>query len=351
MSEVDDLRSRLLGKKKKAHLPFAKGLSTGSTLLNLAISGKPDVGFLPGYYYLFVGDTNSGKTFISLNAFAEASINPKYRDYRLIFDNAENGALMEVERFYGKKLSQRIETWSSVTVEQFFDVLDDAIQYGRPFIYLLDSIDVLTCEADQQKFAEAKQARRKGKEISGSYGVQKAKVISNNLRGVVSHLQETGSILIIINQSRDSIGGYGSGKTRSGGRAPVFYSSVTMWSSVYKRLKRTVKGKPRSIGTLCKIHIERNRVTANETTVLIPIYRTYGIDDVGSMVDYLVEEKHWSRSGVGINAKDFAQKLGREELIHWIEEKQKEQELKGIVADVWQEIENQCQVNRKCRYE
>lgn len=236
-------------------------------------------------------------------------------------------------------------------MEQFFDVLDDAIQDGTPFIYLLDSIDILTCEADQQKFAEAKQARRKGREISGSYGVHKAKVISNNLRSVVSRLQDTGSILIIINQSRDAIGGYGSGKTRSGGRAPVFYSSVTMWSSVAKKLKRVVKGKPRSIGTLCKIHIERSRVTANETTVLVPIYRTYGLDDVGSIVDYLIEEKHWSKSGIGINAKEFAQKLGREELVRWIEEEQKEQELRKIVAGVWQDIEEQCIVKRRRRYQ
>jgi len=64
--------------KKDEPLPYEKGLSTGSALLNLAISGQADVGMLPGYYYYFVGDSNSGKTWIARTCLAEATINTNY---------------------------------------------------------------------------------------------------------------------------------------------------------------------------------------------------------------------------------------------------------------------------------
>ena len=59
------------------------GLSTGSALLNLACSGNPSVGFPCGFYYLLVGDSQAGKTFITMSALAEASINPKFHSLSL----------------------------------------------------------------------------------------------------------------------------------------------------------------------------------------------------------------------------------------------------------------------------
>ena len=69
-------------------------VSTGSTLLNLACSDHPRIGFLMGGYYYLVGDSASGKTFLSLTCFAEACINPAFDNYRLIFDGINRRLLL-----------------------------------------------------------------------------------------------------------------------------------------------------------------------------------------------------------------------------------------------------------------
>ena len=84
-------------------------LHSGSTLINLACSGNPDWAMLSGAYYWMVGDSSSGKTVLTVGCLAEASINPAFDGYDLVFDNAEDGAMMPIEKFYGKRLADRID--------------------------------------------------------------------------------------------------------------------------------------------------------------------------------------------------------------------------------------------------
>jgi len=78
--KVDDVKIGLRKKQKKESISDSNLLSTGSTLLNLACSGRVNGGFLKGFYYFIVGDSKSGKTFLSLTCLAEASINKDFDD-------------------------------------------------------------------------------------------------------------------------------------------------------------------------------------------------------------------------------------------------------------------------------
>lgn len=349
-SNFDDLKKKLLGKKKRKLA--ADYLSTGSTLLNLACSDRIDGGFQKGTYNFLVGDSASGKTFLSLTCLAEAARDPAFKEYRFIYDNAENGALMDFERYFGSEVKRRTEVeTSSCTVEGFLYSLDDACRGDRPFIYILDSMDVLSTDEDEGKFLERKDASRGGKEASGSYGTAKAKANSAGIRRLIPKLKETGSILIIISQTRDNIGFGFDKKTRSGGHALRFYASLELWSSIKGKLKKTVKGKERQLGITCEVKVKKNRLTGKERTIEIPIYHSLGIDDLGSCVDYLIEEKYWSKNGASIHAADFAFKGGRDKLIDWIEENHKEGELRELVGKLWQEIEQECEIKRRNKYE
>ncbi len=356
-------------KKKPIAIP-TEGLSTGSTLLNLACSGRPDWGFAKGYYIFFVGDSNSGKSWASLNCFAEAGINPNFSDYRMIYDNAERGALMDIKKYFGEKVADKLEVICSDTIESFYDNIDDALREKKPFIYVLDSMDSLTSEPEKKKFKENKAIRRKlkaklaevgeeGKEkIKGSFGDGKAKRNSSDLRQLIAPLNKSGSILIIISQTRDNVGTFSfDKKTRSGGHALRFYATIEMWSSVKEKIKTAapVKGKYRHIGTLCKIQVKRTRISGKEHTIELPIYTSSGIDDTRSCIDYLLEENHWKKSGgtkenPEINAKELGFKGSREDLIQHIEDNNKEQELRNLVTEIWHEIEQQSEVARKKRY-
>jgi len=281
---------------------------------------------------------------------------------------------MNIERFFGKQVAKRIEPprWNkytggtfSQTIEDFYYNVDDAIKKDCPFIYILDSMDSLSSEAEVEKFDANKKASRAGKDTKGSYGDGKAKVNSSMLRRVIGErLKKSGSLLIVINQTRAKINAmpFESPKTYSGGYALKFYASLQILSSVAGQIKKSVKGKQRQLGVNCKIRVKKNRITGKDRSVIIPIYHSMkseegfhgGIDDVGSCVDYLLDEGYWTKEKEDkkliINAKGLGIKGSRNKIIKLIEQQGLEKDLHELVGDVWNEIEEACVVNRKKRY-
>jgi RecA/RadA recombinase len=353
-TEANKVKAKLLEKKPAEKIDWKAGLSTGSTLLNLSITGRTNVGLLAGHYFLLVGDTNSGKTFFSRVLLAEAANNPKFDGYHLIYDDVEDGALMDTAKFFGKKLEERMDRFpSSRTVEEFYFNVSDQLDSGQPFIYILDSMDGLSSTPELEKFQERKAAARKDKEITGSYGDGKAKRNSQDLRQVRNRLKETGSILVIINQTRDNLG-FGAmfqPKSRSGGHALEFYAAAQLWTSVKEKIKRQVKGKKRQIGIISKVQVKRSRFTGREGSVEIPIFWSTGIDDVGSMILWLINEGYWKGTKEKVEAPEFDWNGPIEELVEKIEVEGKERQLRMLIAAHWRAVEEACAVKRKKRYE
>jgi hypothetical protein len=215
-------------------------------------------------------------------------------------------------------------------------------------------MDALDSDVGRELFDARKEARRKEKELPGSYGDGKAKVNSQLLRTVLGRLRDTGSVLVIINQTRDSFDPF-KPKTRSGGHALQFYAMVELWSSVKRRIERTIKGKKRQIGVLCKIAVRKNRASGRERTVVVPIYHSYGIDDVGSCIEYLVDEGRWQKKGQKIVVSGWGPRKEIAEppqkLATLIEEKGWVDDLRELVGETWNEIERASELKRKRRYE
>lgn len=360
MRNIDELKEDLMRKRNRSPYKKSDLLSTGSTLINLACSGRIEGGFCKGMYFFLVGDTSSGKTFLSLTCLAEASINSAFDSYRFIYDGGEHGALMDLEKFFGKAVAERLvppnevggEPRMSHTVEEFYYHFDDAIKEGKPFIYILDSMDCLSSEPEANKFDEHKVAYRKGKDSPGSYGDGKAKYNSANLRRLLGPLKESGSILIVINQTRDNIGFGFEKKTRSGGHALGFYAQVELWSSIRRQLTKTVGGKKRQLGIRCKVDVKRSRFTGRKRSVEVPIYHSTGIDDVGSCVDYLVDEGYWKTKVNVIEVTGIGPvwNAAREQVIGQIEGDELEEDLRELVGMVWGDVEKACEMKRKRRY-
>ncbi len=371
MIDTNKLKDDLLKKNHKPPVPWELGLDSGSTLVNLACTGNPNIAFFPGHFYMLVGASRAGKTWLLLQILAEAARNRVYRKHRLIMDKPERGSLMDVPRYFGGRLAKRLEApgggSSSRTIEEFYDHVDDAIKEGEPFIYGLDSEDALSSEDEQKKAEQNKKARRKNKKesneeengeevkIKGSYGDGKAKKNSAGLRQAHSGLEETdpGSMIFMIKQARDNpaAGPFGGDKqTRSGGRSLTYYSSLELWFNINKKITDHILGRDRIIGSMLKITVKKNRVDGWEGSVEVPFYRSYGIDDIESCINFLLLEKHWKKKSGSISAPefDFAGKL--QALVHHIEEQEAEQELRLLTGKVWQKIERACSLQRKTRY-
>lgn len=374
MASTDDIKKALTAPTPKPR-EWPGGLSTGSTLLNLACSGDPNIGFLRGHYFYIVGDSSSGKTFLSLTCLAEASRDKRFKNHRFIFDNAENGALMEIRRFFGAAVAGRIEPagkqGASVTVDDFYFHLDDMMQENEPAIYVLDSMDSLVPSEDVKKLRARKNAARKSgnkEDLAGSYGLQKAKANSQGLRMVRPWLERTGSILIIISQTRDNINPMSfNTKTRAGGRSLTFYAGLEMWSSIKKHITKDYKGKKVEQGVISQVRIKKNRLQGQNHTVELPILHSHGFDDVGGCINYLLEWKHWQvtkgKKDGGDTAKtatvyenpviaapEFDFEGRAEKLVQLIECDGREDDLRRVVAGVWDGVRAASTITRKPRY-
>ena len=334
-------------------------LSSGSTMLNLALTDHPNGAFRKGCYYYLVGDSSSGKTFLSCTCLAEAAHNPAFKNHRFIFDDVENGALMDMEKFFGKKMAERLEAPRvikkenvfSSTIEDFYFHIDDAIEDGRPFIYVLDSMDCLTSEKESTEFNSNKKKVRAGKVQDGSYGDGKAKKNSSGMRTLVNRLKKTDSILIVISQTRDNLGFGHETKTRSGGKALKFYATCEIWSSILGKIEKGVKGKKRNIGKNIQLQTKKNRQTGREGKVETPIYPSYGIDDMEACINYLIEEDHWVSSGQKIKAPELDFEGSQKKLIEKIESEDLESKVRKLVGKIWNDINDACALKRKPRYE
>lgn len=359
-SRAKQVRDSLKKGLKKSGAPSSKDLlSTGVTTLDLACSDRIVGALAKGHYYHFVGDSGAGKTFIVHSIFAEACRNVNFSKHRLIYDSPEGGAIFDKAKFFGSRAADRIEEPSggdSYYIENFYDSLSDLNDAGVPYIYILDSESALSSKAEEDKDTEHRAARMAldKKEVKGSYGDGKAKYHSSHLRGVVAKLKKIGSILVIVSQTRDNIG-FGSQfnpKVYGGGKALKFYCTLQIWFAVKgKLMSGAIKGKKRQQGITAAAHIVKNRVSGKDRWVEFPIYHSVGIDDIGSCVDYLIEEGHWKEKKGIITAPEFEAEADRETLIHTIEEEGQEKALQITVLEVWQSIEEASRIHRKPRYE
>lgn len=349
-------------------------VSTGSTMVNIACSGLAEGGLLKGKYYIFVGASQAGKTWMYHAVFAESTLHPRFKDYRLIKDEPEHGSDFDVARYFGKRTAERLEpAWpgrtdeygnpmeASRTVEEFYDNVDrnlaECEKNRTGMIYVLDSMDALSSERSQEITEEAMEARSKGREVKGNYGDGKAKVNSQRLRDVVNRLERSGSILIIICQERDNIGAMTGGKTFSGGNALLFYACLQLWFKKIGPIEAQVKGKKRALGTLTKCQIIKNRLTGRQNKdVNVSYYYAFGIDDIGDMVDYLLDEGHWSggKTSVSkIDAVELGLELPKEHLVKKVEsDPELYRRLRDAVWATWRGIQDamEAKVSRRNKY-
>lgn len=304
-----------------------------------------------------IGDSSSGKTLFALSCLAEAANHKDFSNYRLIYDDTENANTFNMEYMFGKKLANSIEPpcidkngepVPSDTIEDFHCNIADALETGRPFIYVLDSFDALDSEQDQEKIEDMRSARARGVKAKGSYGMSKPKKSSELLRNICGKLKRTDSILIIISQTRDNINPMSfEKKTRSGGKALKFYAHHEIWLGMAK------KHKSKNIITGADViaKITKNKITGKVREIGFPIFYDMGVDDVRSCINFLISEKVWSKlTAQTINAKHLKIKASMAKLISTIEEKNLEKKLKKITARRWEAIEEDLRMCRKKKY-
>lgn len=335
-------------------------IPTGSTILNLECSGHIEGAFKIGKMVNLIGDSHSGKTLQGFTIFAECNKRSRFNNHRFILDDVEAANEFNVVKLFGKKCAERIDySIRSSTIESFQDNISRLLESKKPFIYILDSFDGLTSEAAVEKDEENRKKREKGTETKGDFGDGKAKIFSRFCSINIQKLADNDSFLLVISQTRDNMG-FGAQftpKTRSGGKALKFYSSHEIWLACQKSEK---EGK-RTVRTDVQAKITKNKLTGRHGEALFSVLMNYGIDDIESCVDFLITEGPWiKKTGGVIDTKRFVpniinakgdEKLPKvQQILEYIETRDKEGELKQLCKIAYDDIMEKLNPKRKPKY-
>lgn len=330
---------------------------TGSTLLNLACSDNPYGGYGLGKIVTLPGSSSGGKTLLTLTTFAEAARCKRLDGYHFIFDDVEASLEFDTEYLFGSRMASRMSVppnGSSNTIQNFKANILQLNKDKKSYIYCLDSFDSLTSDEEVDKEMRKALAMAKSeeaaKQIAGSYGAEKAKIAGQTLRMITSELKKTNSLLIIIQQLRQNMGGgpFSPKYVTSGGEAPFFYSTHQVWLT---RLEK-IKEKERKVGSRVKAEVRKNKLTGKERSVEFDVYYDYGVDDIGSCIDFLLYEEFWlKKTGGFIIASDLDLCERRTDLIRKIEADGLQPKLIEATAAAWRKIEKSIESKRSPKYE
>lgn len=344
--------------KKEVHLKRPDHgllLDSGSTLLNLACSDTARGGYGIGRMVNIVGDSGSGKSFLALTALACACQRAEFEDYRLIYDDAEFALGFNLEGLFGKKLAKQLEVYSSQTVEEFVARCMRDLQGKSPCIYVLDSLDGLSSNEEAATTEAMVKSLNKEQAIDADkgYKMQKAKILSSSLRQICGQLSKTRSILIIVSQIRDNVGFGFEKHTVAGGKALQFYASHRIWLNKAGNITKNAD-KKRPIGVQVSPRVRKNKLTGRDRKdIPFDIYYDYGIDDIGSMIDWMVAEAGWTKGGAYIDPKEDLElsKGTKAELIAAVEsDPALYEDMRDMVEEEWLRIEESLKTGRKCRF-
>lgn len=323
---------------------------SGSTLLNLACSETVDGGFVLGTIVTTPGSSSGGKTILVLTAMALGFYSKWFPEHSFILDEAEEALNFDMNYLFNKKFPEALVSpplGKSRTIQEFKANMVLLGKKGKPFIYVLDSLDSLASDEELEKEMKKALAMAKSPDhatkIAGSYGVEKAKIIGQVLRMTNNIVKNTNSLLIIVQQRRQKMnaGPFSSPWKTSGGEAPFYYSTHQIWLNKIGDIKE----KDRKIGTHVRAEVRKNKITGKIRIVEFDIYTDYGIDDTSSMIEFLVKEGAWKKRNHVIDThwdifgtkKELAQRIEQERLT---------EELKEKVGIVWLDIEDELRLDR-----
>lgn len=346
-------------------------LSTGSSLLDCCLGG----GWALGRIANLVGDKSTGKTLLATEACASALRTNAFKrigkdSVRVVYDVAEGAIDYDVGKMYGISRGEIIWRYSD-TVEDFDKAISEEIaglDETTGLVYVLDSLDSLTTEAEKafdfakhkrmaEREAEEKLSGGKGKEKKkekGTYGTEKAKLMNRFFRRNVLPISQKEILLLIISQVRQKIGvSFGKKKKRSCADALDFYEAQELWLSETQKIPKKVLKKDVVVGLRVRAINEKSKVGMPYRTVDMSLLFDYGLDNIGTNVDFLYNlVDGWGRAkkGVGKSLDWYGKQYTREGLISHIEDTGQEVRLARKVIAEWREIDDATKPDRKRKY-
>lgn len=332
-------------------------VGSGSWMLNLALTNSVDIAYPVGRVINAVGDYSTGKTLLASELVNDVWYNFHIgmgKSVKIYYDEPETAFDMDLARNFNMPLEEiiglreRLPNWKakkddfkhSRLVEDFYANLMNIAQKESGkydlIVYVLDSLDSLS-DAREIKHIEKKGV---GKQ---DYGGGKARVLSQLFRNCIQSINESNVILYIVSQVRANFGVmFGPQYTRAGGKALDHYASVIYW---LKEVGKITNEKNFNQGIEVELLIDKNKIGSRYSKLNFNILHGYGVDNIGSAINFLWDSGGFDRSGNYIIWND--KKYYRKELIQkCVDNKQQETQLKKLLQSRWNALVKEAEIKR-----
>jgi recombination protein RecA len=337
------MRTRMVNRKpekqKEYDGDFGTVISTGSTLLDLAISGgRIRGGGLPGGILVEAfGPSGSGKT-VFLSEVA-GDVQRKGGDAR--FDDPESRLNVSFARMFGLVIDGEENYSIPDTVTEVFN----NIRSWKPSTSTKDVIHGVFVDSLAALSTKMEMDEDEGDKM----GMRRAKEFSEELRKTCRLIKDKNYLMVCSNQVRENIAAtkYQTKESTPGGKAMGFYSSLRLqFSSPSKiKLKKTIVGKEREriIGVETLITVYKSSIWKPFRTAPVSILFDYGIDDIQQNLQYIKDYTTNKVYTVGGHSLDKSMEVA----VKMVEQHGLENKLKNEVIDLWESVESKFESERK----
>ena len=249
-------------------------VKSGCSMLDLAISNRPNGGFPVGRITEITGLEASGKSLLAAHALTDT----QRQGGLAVYIDTESAVSREFLEAIGLDLTKMLYV-PLETIEDIFESIENIVESVRKS----NKDKLVTIIVDSVMGASTKQEMAAEFDKDG-YATSKSIILSKGMRKLTNMIAREKICLIFTNQLRTRLGvSFGDPWTTSGGKAIPFHASVRL------RLKSVgqIKVKDNIIGIKTRAQVIKNRMGPPLKSVDYDIYFESGIDDFGGFLNIM----------------------------------------------------------------
>ena len=273
-------------------------VSTGASMLDVAISNRPYGGLPVGRITEITGLEQSGKSLVSAHLLAETQ---KLGGLAVLIDT-ENAVSREFLEAIGVDTTKLLYVVAE-TVEQCFEYTETIIEKVRTSSkdkYVTIVVDSVAA-ASTEKEMEADYGK-------DGYATDKAIIISKAMRKITNLIGRQKITLVFTNQLRQKMNAmpFSDPWTTSGGKAIAFHASVRLRLKSMGTIKaKDSSGNDRIVGIKVRCQVVKNRMGPPLRSADFDIFFDRGIDNFGAWLGSMKDNGLVKQSGAWYEYTDI----------------------------------------------
>lgn len=280
--------AHFLNGQEETPTDLTEWVSTGSSLLDLAISNRPNGGFPVGRIVELQGMEASGKSLIMAHVLA----NTQKKGGLAVYIDTENALSEEFLRAIGVDVNNMLYI-PLETIEDIFEAVENIIETirksskDRLVTIVIDSVSAATTKIEQEADYE-----------KDGWATAKAIVMSKAMRKITNTIGKQRVLLLCASQLREKMGVmFGDKYTTSGGKALGFHASCRIRLKGIGKLKSGSGKTETIIGVQTEAQVIKNRMGPPFKKAVFDIYFSSGIDDYNSWLSLMKDYGIIKQSG------------------------------------------------------